>query len=184
MSISSQDKRIRRMTLDAMLVSFAMLLSFLESILPLQLLIPIPGMKLGLSNVVVMIAFCLLSPWEAAIVSSVRILCMALLFGTVTSFAFSAMGGLLSFLALLLASKLLKKSSYLGVSVLSAAAHNTGQILVASLLFDPSLLISYLPLLLLASVLYGGALGCLMNALMPRLETLVRQLVPRREAVE
>ena len=62
-----------------------------------------------------------------------------------------------------------RRFSYVGVSVLSAAAHNTGQVLAAVVLFGPSLIPSYLPLLLVASVVYGGAVGFLLNLLIPRL---------------
>ena len=168
MSISLRGNPTRRVCMDAMLCAVAMLLSYLEVLLPLNV-IPIPGFRLGLANVVVVAVFVLLSPVDAAVVSLVRICLSALLFGTVTSFWFSFLGGAMAFLILVLLRVVGRRFSYVGVSVLSAAAHNTGQVLAAVVLFGPSLIPSYLPLLLVASVVYGGAVGFLLNLLIPRL---------------
>lgn len=172
MLTSLRVKGTRRIALDAMLVAFAMMLSYLEVLLPLQAMLPLPGFRLGLANVVVTVVFCLLSPIDAAVVSFMRILLMGVLFGSLTSFYFSLMGGALAFLALLLLSFIGRRCSFLGASVLSAAAHNTGQILAAVTLFGSSLISSYLPVLLLASVVYGGIVGILLNLLVPRLAAL------------
>ncbi len=179
MLISSQAEKTRRMCLLGMMTVFAMLLSYLEALLPLQLLIPLPGFRLGLANVAVMAVFCLLSPMEAAVVSFVRILLMGLLFGSATSLYFSFLGGLCSFLMLLLLRGIGKKCSFVGASVLSAASHNIGQILAAVTLFGPSLVFSYLPALLFASVLYGGAVGVLLNLLIPKLRPILSKLLKR-----
>ena len=169
MSISSRADLTRRVAIDAMLCAFAMMLSYLEVLLPLGAVIPIPGFRLGLANLVVLAVFYLLSPIDAAAVSATRILLMGLLFGSATSLFFSAMGGLFSFLVLLLATKMGKKCSFIGVSILSAAAHNCGQITAAVVLFDASLILTYLPWLLIAATVYGGTVGVLLNLLMPRL---------------
>ena len=179
MSISSRDNITRHICLDALLIAFAMILSYLEVLLPLNVWIPLPGFRLGLANLAVVAAFCLLSPKDAAIISGIRILTMGLLFGSVTSLYFSALGGLLSYLMLLLLSKRAKRHlSLAGVSVLCAAAHNCGQILAAVTLFGWSLIVSYLPFLLISAVICGGAVGLLLNLLLPRLERLVQR---RRE---
>jgi len=176
MSIMSQGKHTRRVAIDAMLCVFAMMLSYLEVLLPLSVLIPLPGFRLGLANIAVLVVFCLLSPIDAAIVSAVRILLMGLLFGSATSLYFSALGGLLSFLMLLLMSWIGKKCSFFGVSVLSAAAHNTGQIIAAVSMFGAALITSYLPALLFASVIYGGIVGVLLNLLVPKLQPHIEKL--------
>lgn len=184
MSILSQGKLTRRLSVDAMLCGAAMLLSYLEVLLPLNVLLPLPGFRLGLANVAVVAVFCLLSPVDAAIVSGVRIALMGLLFGTVTSVYFSVMGGAFSFLMLLLLGKIGKKCSFLGVSILCAAAHNTGQILAAVTLFGTSLIPSYLPFLLFASVVYGGIVGVLLNLLLPRLQPHVDRLLGTKKGSE
>lgn len=170
MSILSRDKRTRRICLDAIMIAAAMMLSYLEVLLPLNLILPLPGFRLGLANVVITLVFCLVSPIDAAVVSALRILLMGLLFGSATSLYFSALGGIFAFLALLLCKLLLTKCSFLGVSALCAAAHNCGQILAAATLFGGAVVFSYLPWLLLASGIYGGIVGILLNLLAPRME--------------
>lgn len=169
MSISLRDKRTQRICLDALLVAFAMMLSYLEVLLPLTAWIPLPGFRLGLANLAVTLTFFLLSPIDAAVVSAIRILLMGLLFGSATSLYFSAMGGLLSFLMLLLCAKFAKRCSLCGVSVLCAAAHNVGQIFAATTLFGVYLIFSYLPWLLLSAVVCGTMVGVLLNLTLPRL---------------
>lgn len=175
MSISLQGNRTYRLCFDAMMTAFAMILSYLETLVPLQAFVALPGIRLGLANLAVMLVFALISPIDAAIVSAVRIFAMGLLFGSVTSLYFSAMGGLFSFLVLLLMRRVGRGCSYLGVSVLSAAAHNLGQMLAAVTLFDASLLTSYLPPLLFAALLCGSLVGMLLNLLLPRLQPLGRK---------
>ena len=170
MSISLRDNRTRRICFDAMMVALAMMLSYLEVILPFNLLIPLPGFRLGLANVIVLLVFALVSPIDAAIVSAMRIFLMGLLFGSATSFYFSAMGGFFAFLMLVFCMLLLRRSSFFGVSVLCAASHNCGQILAAASLFGSTVIFSYLPLLLIASAVYGGVVGVLLNLLMPRMK--------------
>ena len=102
MLISLRADKTRRICFDALLTATAMLLSYLETVIPLQMLIPLPGVRLGLANFAVVTVFALVSPWDAALVSAVRILATGLLFGSVTSLYFSALGGLCSFLMLLL----------------------------------------------------------------------------------
>lgn len=173
MSTLLQGNRTRRICLDAVMVVLAMMLSYLEAVLPLNVLIPLPGFRLGLANVIVTLVFVLISPIDAAIVSALRILLMGILFGSVTSFYFSALGGLCAFLTLLFCSYLLRRCSFLGVSVLCAAAHNCGQILAAVTIFGVSLIFSYLPWLLLASAIYGGIVGILLNLCVPRMKRLL-----------
>ncbi len=146
-----------------------MMLSYLEVLLPLGLWIPLPGFRLGLANFAVTAVFFLLSPVDAAAVSLVRIALMSLLFGSVTSFWFSILGGIFAYLMLLFCAKFARRCSMIGVSVLSAAAHNCGQILAATALFGTGLILSYLPWLLIASVVCGGTVGVLLNLTVPRL---------------
>lgn len=168
MTTSSRADRTRRLCVDAIFVAGAMILSYLEFLLPLGAIVPLPGFRLGLANILVLLSFCLCSPIDAAVISATRILLSALLFGSVTSLWFSAMGGCFSFLALLFAAHFLKKCSFVGASVLSAAAHNCGQIAAAMILFGADLATTYLPLLLLASIVYGGITGALLNLLIVR----------------
>ena len=170
MSISLLADRTRRVVLDAMLVALAMMLSYLEVLLPLELWLPLPGFRLGLANFLTVTVFSVISKKDVAVISGARILLMGLLFGSVTSLYFSAMGGLFSFLTLLLLSKIGTRCSYFGVSILSAAAHNCGQLTAAVTLFGTSLISSYLPFLLIAALICGGTVGLLLNLCVPKLQ--------------
>ena len=174
MSISLRADRTRRICLDAMLVAIAMMLSYLEVLLPLDALIPLPGFRLGLANIVVLLTFCLISKIDAAIVSALRVLLMGLLFGTVTSLYFSALGALFSFLTLFLLSKCGRCFSFIGVSVLCAAAHNCGQMTAAVTLFGTSLIFSYLMVLLVAAIVFGAVVGALLNLCYPRVRRAIQ----------
>jgi len=160
--------RVKRISALGLLTALALILSYLESLLPLPLMLP--GFKLGLCNVVVLFCAYRLSLWDAAILSLVRVLVTALLFGNVTGFLFSLFGAFFAFLAIVFAKTLLlKQLSFVGVSVLSAAAFNFGQILAAAILYASFSVFSYLALLLVASAIFGGAVGLLLNLIFDRL---------------
>ena len=163
--------RAERLAYLGLFTALALVFSYLEHLLPLPL--PLPGFKLGLCNLVVMFCAFRLSLWDAALLSFLRVLLTALLFGGVTSFLFSFFGATLAFLSLVFSKKLLYgKLSFIGVSALSAAAFNIGQLLAASLLYHSFAPFSYLAILLVASVVLGSALGLLMNLLANRLTLL------------
>ncbi len=163
-----QDK-LRRLCLNAMMLGVSMLLSYLEAILPLTVWIPLPGFKLGLANIVVTLVFAAVSPVDAAIVSLCRISVMGMLFGNVTGFLFSLGGGLLSYLGLWLLVKLGRRwFSMIGVSVGCAALHNLGQLMVAALLFETEVFLGYLPILLIAALIFGAVTGLLLQSIVPR----------------
>ena len=173
MQISSRAdrRRVRRLVLDAMLLSLAMIFSFVEHLLPL----PLPGVKLGLANVVVAALFYLLSPVDALVVSLVRICLSALLFGSPVSFYFSLCGGALALLVLFVCRPLYDRIfSFVGVSVLSATGHHLGQIFAAATLYGTAVVLTYLPWLLLSGILTGTLTGILLNVIGPRFEKLCK----------
>ncbi|MBQ2827356.1 MAG: Gx transporter family protein [Clostridia bacterium] len=150
----------RRIAYCGVFAAAAMIVSYLESFIPVGQLIGVPGLKLGLANILVAVAYFSLGASYAASVSLVRIVISSLLFGSVTSFVFSLFGGILSFTVLFLLGGQYKKSiGLIGISVLSAAAHNTGQILAASLVMSEISVFIYLPVLLIFSVPCGGITG-------------------------
>ena len=167
----SSDKRlVRRLCTDAMLLGVALMLSYVEAILPLGALIPLPGFRLGLAQTVVTLTFFLVGKSDAAMVSGVRVLVMGLLFGNAGSVWFSVCGAALAYLGLWLGHLLLRRRcSYIGLGVLCAALHNAGQCLAAAAMFGSGVLLSYLPVLLIASVIFGAIGGLLLNLLVPRL---------------
>ncbi len=146
----------------AVFTVFGLLLSYVESIIPINLIIPIPGFKLGLANLAVLYTFFLLGFSYACAVSICRITLSALLFGSATSFLFSLGGGLLTLCVLLLYKLALNKvCGLIGLCVLCAAMHNVGQCLVCSAFFGHYILLFYLPYLLLFSLITGSITGFL-----------------------
>lgn len=157
-------KNSRELARFALLVALAMVLSWLESLVPLSL--AVPGVKLGLANLVVIFALYKLGPQQAAVISLVRVLLITFTFGNAFSFAYSLAGAVLSFVVMLLLKKT-GKFSLLGVSIAGGVCHNIGQILVAMAVLGTAELIWYLPALLIAGTVAGiciGAAGALVTA--------------------
>lgn len=145
----------RRAAQYALLTALAMALSWLESMIPFSA--AVPGMKLGLTNLVVLFALYRMGPGPAAALSLVRVLLAAMTFGNAYSFAYSLAGAVLS-LAVMAALKRSGRFSILGVSIAGGVAHNLGQLLVARLVLGAAIA-WYLPGLLAAGVLAGAAIG-------------------------
>ena len=151
-------KKTRSLTLCAMLLSLALVLSYVESFFPLQLVVPLPGVKLGLANIVSLVALYLLGAKQAYAILALRCVLASAFGGGITSLIFSFTGGTLSMLIMALCCRLPFLSVY-GVSILGAAAHNVGQICAAMLLMHSVYIGAYLPWLLAVGLLTGFAIG-------------------------
>ena len=147
---------LRRLTRCAVLTALALALSVAEGLVPLTVLFPLPGLRLGLANLVTTYALCRLSGREALLILVCRCLLGSLLGGNLMALAFSLTGGLLALgtMALLVRCSWL---SLFGVSIAGAAAHNTGQVLAAMAVLGSSAPLVYLPPLLLCSLVTGAA---------------------------
>lgn len=150
-----------------LLIALALILSYLESLLPLTF--GVPGIKLGLPNLVVIFALYRLSPKAAAVISLIRVLLVSVLFGSVLSLAYSATGAVMSFL-IMWGLKRSGKFSCTGVSVAGAVAHNFGQILAAAVLLETSRLTWYLPVLCISGTVAGVCIGLLSALLIQRIK--------------
>lgn len=149
-------KKAGSVALCAVLVALALALSFVERLMPL----PLPGAKLGLANVVTLVALALLKRRYAAMILFCRCLLGAVFGGGITGLTFSLCGGALALGAMVLAGKSGLFSVY-GISVLGASAHQVGQILAAMGLMGSGAVAGYLPWLLLVAVLTGLLTGVL-----------------------
>ena len=150
-----------------LLIALALVLSYLESLIPLSF--TVPGIKLGLPNLVVIFALYRLSPKAAALISLLRVLLVSVLFGSVLSLAYSAAGAVLSFLVMWV----LKRSGKFGctgVSVAGAVAHNFGQILTAAVVLETGRLTWYLPVLCVSGTAAGICIGLLSALLIKRIK--------------
>lgn len=163
-----ETRKIARMGL---LVALSMILSYVESLIPA--FVAVPGVKVGLANIVVIFALYTLGPIEALIVSLLRVILSSFLFGSVLSLLYSLSGALLSLGGMILMKKL-KIFSTTVVSVTGGVLHNVGQILVACLVLETDVLLYYLPVLILSGVITGAVIGIKASLVIKRLENNIR----------
>lgn len=140
----------------ALMVALAMVLSWMESLVPVST--AVPGVKLGLTNLVVIFALYRMSLRDAAAVSFIRVLLVSFTFGNAYAFAYSLAGAALS-LAVMALLKKTGKFSMVGVSVSGGVCHNVGQILVAMAVLGTGKIALYLPVLLISGLGAGVAIG-------------------------
>ncbi len=150
-----KNRQIYRLTAAALFTSFALILAYIEAILPISP--PIPGIKLGLPNLATLLMLYSLGAPYAAAVALLRILLAGLLFGSPFTLLYSLAGGLLAYLGMLLC-RLLRAPIILA-SLVGAVLHSVGQIAVACLVTQTPELIAYLPYMLFASVVTGVLIG-------------------------
>ena len=150
-------KATKTLAQSAVLVALALALSYTERFIPLQLVIPLPGVKLGLANIATLVALYALG-WQKTIPIVVVRCFLGALFGGLTGILFSLTGGLISLSVMAVCKKASLFSIY-GVSILGAAAHNIGQILAAMALMGSVYVWAYLPYLLLIAIFTGTATG-------------------------
>lgn len=150
--------KTRSLALCALLTALALGLSYAERAIPLGLAVPVPGIKLGLANVVTLSALCLLGPGQAAAILLARCFLGSLFAGSLSGLAFSLSGGLLAMGLMCLLRKSGRLSVY-GVSVGGAAAHNVGQIFAAMAVMKTTAVAAYLPVLLVTAVVSGLLTG-------------------------
>lgn len=150
-------KTAKTLAQSAVLVALALALSYTERFIPLQMVIPLPGVKLGLANIATLVALYALG-WQKAIPIVVVRCFLGALFGGLTGILFSLTGGLLS-LGVMAACKKIPVFSIYGVSILGAAAHNIGQIFAAMALMGSVYVWAYLPYLLFIAIFTGTATG-------------------------
>lgn len=147
------------LTRCAILTALALGLGYLENLFPLSLAIPLPGVKLGLANIVTLFALYVLGPVQAVMILSARCLLGSVFAGNLNALIFSAFGGFAAMGMMILLSHVPGLSLY-GVSTGGAAAHNTGQVAAAVLTLGNAGPLWYLPVLLGVS-LFTGALTAL-----------------------
>ena len=146
--------------------AIAMVLSYLESLIPLSF--AVPGVKLGLANIAIVFVLYKLGAKEAVLVSALRIIWMAILFGNFLTLAYSAAGAVLSLTAMILL-KRSERFSSVGVSVTGGILHNAGQILVAMLVMETAQIVYNLPVLCISGIAAGVAVGIVSEIMIKRI---------------
>lgn len=153
-----QMSKSKQIAFCSVMTALALALSYMERFIPLQLVVPLPGIKLGLANIVTLVALYLFKTRHAYAILIPRCILGAVFGGGITGLMFSLTGGILA-LSVMAGAKKLPVFSVYGVSMLGAAAHNIGQILSAMVLMRSVYIAAYLPWLLLTGIVTGFLTG-------------------------
>ena len=154
----------RRLTFSALLVTVMLMLGYLESLIPTG----IPGVKLGLSNSVLLLAVYWLGIPSAFLLMAVKVLLSGILFSGVNAMMYSFAGGLLSMIVMSLLYKL-KGFSTVTIAMAGGVFHNVGQVGLAMIMLETNRLAYYMAILMLAGLVTGFVTGTLTTILMKRL---------------
>ena len=147
--------KTKKLTTMAMLTAVAMILSYVEAMLPS---IAIPGVKMGLANIAVVFALYRFGWKEAVVISLIRVVLMSLLFTGVAAMLYSLAGAAVSLILMGLLKKV-NAFSAVGVSVAGGVGHNAGQVLLAMWMLETGELMYYLPALAISGVISGVLIG-------------------------
>lgn len=151
---------MRKLSQCGLLVALALVLSLVERLIPLQLIVPIAGIKLGLANIVILFALIMLDIKQTAVIFICRIVLSSIFAGSFTGFLFSFLGGLFSIIIMYILLKWEGKLfSFYSISIAGAAAHNIGQIIAAIFVLNSVYIVAYLPMLLICSFPLGFITG-------------------------
>ena len=156
----------KKITIAALMAALALIFSYVEVLIPFN--IGIPGIKLGIANIVIIIVLYYLGPKYAITVNVVRVLIAGLLFNGLFGALYSLAGAVVSFIVMIA----LKKTnifSVVGVSMAGGVAHNLGQILIAAILVANLKIFLYFPVLIISGVITGAIIGILAGLMLRKL---------------
>ncbi len=149
-------KTTRRIAYCAMMIALAMIFSYVESLIPFNF--GVPGMKLGIANLVMVAGLYFLPTADVFIISLVRIVLVGSMFGNGMSIIYSLAGGILSLIIMVLLKKI-PGFSIIGVSIAGGISHNIGQLIVATIVVQNIKILYYCPALLIAGTITGLLIG-------------------------
>ena len=162
----SPDRKAKALAYSALLAALALIFSYIEVLIPFNF--GIPGVKLGIANLVVIIALYYMGPRYAILINLIRVFVSGLLFTGLFGCLYSLAGAILSFVAMLI----IKKTglfSITGVSICGGVFHNLGQILVAAVLISNLKIFAYFPVLIISGVISGCLIGIVAFYILRRL---------------
>ena len=162
----------------SMFLALALVCSYVETLIPFP--IGIPGVKLGLTNIIVILVLYCIGEKEAILISILRILLSGFMFGNAFAIIYSLAGGILSFILMMLM-KRTKKFSVITVSIAGGISHNIGQMLLASFLIESYYIVSYLPVLLISGTITGFLIGVLGQEIIIRMKGFFDTNLQKRE---
>ena len=150
--------KTKKMVFLGLMVGYSLILYILEACIPNPFIVFFPGAKLGLTNIITLVSLLIFGFKETFIIVTVRVILSSIFAGPMSYLLFSIGGAYLSLIVMFLVNKI-KGFSVIGVSIAGAIAHNIGQLLVASILVENFLMITYLPFMLATSLVTGLFVG-------------------------
>ena len=147
-------------------LALALVCSYVESLIPISF--GIPGVKLGLTNIVVILMLYTIGAKDAILISVLRIILAGFMFGNAFSIIYSLAGGILSFVVMLLL-KNTGKLKILSISTAAGISHNVGQLIVAALVVENYNILFYVPVLIIAGIITGFLIGLLAGEIVLRI---------------
>lgn len=161
---------VKKVAMYGVLVALAFIFSYVETLIPFEM-IGIPGIKLGLANLVVLVAMYVLRSTDAFVISLVRIALVGFTFGNPYSALYGLAGGLLSF-AVMALGKRVGWFGMMGISLLGGISHNVGQMLVAIRVVENVRVSYYFPVLMISGAITGAVIGLVAEQIVKRLKKL------------
>ncbi len=155
----------KKISAIAVFTSLALIFGYIEAVIPLNF--GIPGVKLGLANIVTVTALYYFGVKEAVGISLIRVLLIGLLFGNAMSLIYSLSGAAFSLAVMILCKKL--KLSTIGVSAMGGVFHNIGQLIAAAVMLNTSALLYYYPVLFISGLVTGIVIGVVSDQIIKRI---------------
>ena len=148
--------KTKKVAMLGLTIALAMIMSYIEALVPLSF--AVPGIKMGLANIVIIFVLYKIGTKEAILVSLIRVILVSLLFSNIMAMAYSIAGAVLS-LSIMWLLKKTDKFSFVGVSIAGGIMHNVGQIIMAVILLGTEQIALYLPVLIITGTATGVVIG-------------------------
>lgn len=171
------EKRIetKKLTFLGLMVGYSLILYIIEGFIPNPMIAIFPGAKLGLSNIITLVALMTIGIKDTFIILTVRIILSSIFTGPMSYLMFSIGGGYLSLLIMYIFSKI-KDFSVVGISIGGAVGHNIGQLIVASIIVKNIAMTTYLPFMLITSLITGIFVGIVSKLTIPYVKSRIKKL--------
>lgn len=174
------NQNIKKFTVVSLFTAFAIILSYIEFLIPFN--IGIQGFKLGLSNIATVYCLYMLGEKECVIITLIRILVINLLFGTIFSLMFSISGGIISCITMILLKRLMK-SGIIFTSAIGGVVHNIAQIIIAFFIIESSVIFGLMPVLTIVGMITGLVVGIVSEQIYKRTYQYIKTMF-RKENIQ
>ncbi|MBQ8789625.1 MAG: Gx transporter family protein [Oscillospiraceae bacterium] len=161
--------KTKKVAMLGLTIALAMIMSYIEALVPLSF--AVPGIKMGLANIVIIFVLYKIGTKEAILVSIIRVILVSLLFSNVMAMAYSIAGAVLS-LSVMWFLKKTDKFSFVGVSIAGGIMHNVGQIIMAVILLGTEQIALYLPVLIITGTATGVVIGIVSGLVINRFKNI------------